>query len=172
VAQTLALNYPTLIRRLVLVGTGPRGGEPTQDSNVPRLARGERTLEEFLYLFFSPSPASQAAGRAFWVRRHLRQQDVDPLSSPQTMEAQTAAGTEWRQIRGERFAELKHITRSTLVVNGSCDIMIPTINSLTLSQHLPDAQLINYPDSGHGSLFQYPELFVRHVCLFLGSFDR
>jgi pimeloyl-ACP methyl ester carboxylesterase len=52
------------------------------------------------------------------------------------------APIEWRQIRGERFAELKAITQPTLVVNGHHDIMVPTINSFTLSQKIPDAQLI------------------------------
>jgi pimeloyl-ACP methyl ester carboxylesterase len=171
-AQTLSLKHPTLVRKLVLVATGPRGGEPSRDPKVAQLARGERTLEEFLYLFFSPSATSQAAGRAFWERRHLRQRDVDPLSSPQTMAAQTAAGAEWRAVRGERYAELKNIAQPTLVVNGNRDIMIPTINAYTLSQHIPNAQLIVYPDSGHGSLFQYPELFVRHVTLFLEGLRR
>jgi pimeloyl-ACP methyl ester carboxylesterase len=57
----------------------------------------------------------------------------------------------------------------TLVVNGNDDIMVPTINSFTLSQHIPNAQLIVYPDSGHGALFQYPELFVAHTKLFLDA---
>jgi pimeloyl-ACP methyl ester carboxylesterase len=83
------------------------------------------------------------------------------------MAAQRAAITEWRQIRGERFAELKAITQPTLVVNGHNDIMVPTINSFTLSQKIPDAQLIVYPDAGHGSLFQLPELFVAHGRSFL-----
>ena len=73
------------------------------------------------------------------------------------MAAQRAAATEWRQIRGERFSELKEISQPTLVVNGHHDVMIPTINSYTLSQHIPRAQLIIYPDSGHGVLFQFPE---------------
>ena len=63
--------------------------------------------------------------------------------------------------------ELKAIRQPTLVVNGSHDIMVPTVNSFTLSQHIPNAQLIIYPDSGHGSLFQYPELFVDHALRFL-----
>jgi pimeloyl-ACP methyl ester carboxylesterase len=83
------------------------------------------------------------------------------------MVAQRAAITEWRQPRGERFAELEAITQPTLVVNGNDDIMVPTINSFTLSQKIPNAQLIIYPDSGHGSLFQFPELFVTHGNSFL-----
>jgi pimeloyl-ACP methyl ester carboxylesterase len=45
--------------------------------------------------------------------------------------------------------------------------MIPTIIAYTLSQNIPDAQLIIYPDSGHAAIFQYPELFLRHAELFL-----
>lgn len=173
VAQNLTLRHPAIVRRLMLVGTGPRGGEPSQDpksaeygaSTDPKT--GETGLEAFLYLFFRPSETSQAAGKAFWDRRHLRKNDVDPPSSPQTMAAQRAAITAWREVRGERYSELKNIGQPTLVVNGNHDIMIPTINSFTLSQEIPRAQLIVYPDSGHGSLFQFPELFVAHGRMFL-----
>jgi pimeloyl-ACP methyl ester carboxylesterase len=111
----------------------------------------------------------QFAGKAFWARRHARKEDVDVPTSAQTMAAQRAAITEWRQTRGERFAELKAITQPTLVVNGQNDIMVPTINSFTLSQNIPNAQLIIYPNAGHGSLFQFPELFVTHGRIFLGG---
>ncbi len=83
------------------------------------------------------------------------------------MKAQGAAIAEWREVRGERFGELKKIAQPTLVVNGNRDIMVPTINSFTLSQHIPNAQLIIYPDSGHASQFQYPDLFLAHAKLFL-----
>jgi pimeloyl-ACP methyl ester carboxylesterase len=51
--------------------------------------------------------------------------------------------------------------------NGDNDIMVPTINSFMLSQKIPSAQLVVYPDAGHGSLFQLPELFVSHGRIFL-----
>jgi len=175
IAQALTLRHPSLVRRLMLVGTGPRGSEPSNDPKYPQYATstdpgtGETGLEAFLYLFFSPSTSSQAAGRAFWERRHLRRKDIDPPSSAQTTKAQLAAIAEWREVRGERFGELKRIAQPTLVVNGNRDIMVPTINSFTLSQHIPNAQLIIYPDSGHASHFQYPDLFLTHARLFLDS---
>jgi pimeloyl-ACP methyl ester carboxylesterase len=173
IAQALTLRHPHLIRRLMLVGTGPRGGEPSADPKYPEYARstdpntGESGLEAFLYLFFEPSKTSQAAGQAFWERRHRRTVDVDPPSSPQAMAAQLAAANDWRQVRGERYAELEAIKQPTLVVNGKRDVMIPTTNSFILSQKIPSAQLIIYPDSGHGSHFQFPELFVAHGRMFL-----
>jgi pimeloyl-ACP methyl ester carboxylesterase len=173
IAQTLALRHPKTVRRLILAGTGPRGGEPSKDPKVREWGdstdpqTGESSLEAFLYLFFRPSPTSQAAGKAFWERRHLRKHDADPPSTPQTMAAQRAAIIAWGKVNGERYAELDNIKQPTLVVNGNHDIMIPTINSYNLSQRIPQAQLIIYPDSGHGALFQFPELFVAHGNLFL-----
>jgi pimeloyl-ACP methyl ester carboxylesterase len=179
IAQTLAMRHPGLIRRLILVGTGPRAGEPPQDPGYAQYGAmtdpqtGQSPIETYLYLFFRPSQTSQAAGKMFWARRHTRKEDVDVSTSAQTMAGQRAAITEWRQPRGERFEELKAITQPTLVVNGHSDIMVPTINSFTLSQKIPNAQLIIYPDSGHGSLFQFPELFVTHATIFLdGSVVR
>jgi pimeloyl-ACP methyl ester carboxylesterase len=179
IAQTLAMRHPELIRRLILVGTGPRAGEPPQDAGYAQYGAmtdpqtGQSPIETYLYLFFSPSQASQASGKVFWARRHTRKEEVDVSTSTQTMAAQRAAITEWRLPRGERFEELKAITQPTLVVNGHSDIMVPTINSFTLSQKIPNAQLIIYPDSGHGSLFQFPELFVTHATIFLdGSVVR
>src|ERR1700694_3756952 len=90
VAQSFVLHNPNLIRRLVLAGTGPRNGEPPNNARIPEVAGNTVPgREDFLFLFFSPSEASQAAGRAFWEPRHQRK-DADPPSSIQTMKAQQA----------------------------------------------------------------------------------
>ena len=83
------------------------------------------------------------------------------------MVAQLGALADWGKARGELFADLRDIKQPTLVVNGNDDIMVPTINSYHLAQAIPDAQLIVYPDAGHGSQYQYPERFLVHAREFL-----
>jgi pimeloyl-ACP methyl ester carboxylesterase len=170
VAQQLAVDRPELIRRLILAGTGPEGGEAMV--GYPLLTTRHATQDvptedNFLYLFFSPTPTSQSAGRAFWKRRHERS-DQDIPSSPAAMRAQTAAIGLWGVVPDKsRYAQLKKIRQPVLVVNGKEDIMVPTINSYILQQQLPNATLIVFPDSGHGAIFQFPEIFVRHANFFL-----
>jgi pimeloyl-ACP methyl ester carboxylesterase len=125
------------------------------------------TLEDLRFLLFDPGPESQEAGKQLWNRRHERTIGVHPPSSPQAAQAQSAALRSWYGDGPNRYDELTRIAQPTLVVHGHRDIMLPTMNAFILSRHIPDAQLIIYPKSGHGALFQYPALFVAHTQLFL-----
>jgi pimeloyl-ACP methyl ester carboxylesterase len=174
VAQQMALQRPSIFRRMMLVGTAPRGGEDIMHLEKPGLAKflNDPSLQGYAILqkiFFASSEPSQAAGAAFIERLMQRSEDREPISGPAVAQAQMAAFREWEQVSGERFSDLKKIHHPTLVVNGVYDEMIPVSNSYWLSAHLPNAVLLTYPDSGHGSLFQFNESFTRQAAAFLAS---
>jgi pimeloyl-ACP methyl ester carboxylesterase len=173
VSQMVAHDRPELVRRLILVGTGPQGGEGMA-ARPPEVAalwtkQYEDQDEMWLPIFFSPSSESQAAGRRFLDRRKDRTVDRDEPVSVETATAHRVAASAWGQPTDPTYAYLQDIRQPTLVVNGSNDIIVPTVNSYILQQHLPNAQLILYPDSGHGAHFQYPKEFVRETSHFLDS---
>jgi len=175
VAQQIAINRPAIVRKMILVGTAPRGGEEIMHLEKPSLARhfADPSLQGYSRLqklFFAPTDSSQSAGAAFIGRLALRTHDREPPAGPDVAKAQLTAFREWEGVvAGERFAPLKGIHQPTLVVNGIHDEMIPVRNSYWLSSQLPNAVLLTYPDSGHGSLFQFHESFTRQAAAFLAS---
>ena len=174
VAQQMALDRPSIVRRMILVGTAPRGGEDIMHLEKPSLAKhlADPKLQGYAVLqklFFAPTESSQTAGAAFVQRLTQLREDREPASGPAVVQAQMAAFRDWEQFTGERFADLKGIPQPILVVNGIYDEMIPVGNSYWLSANLPNAVLITYPDSGHGSLFQFHSPFVRQAAAFLAS---
>ena len=174
VAQQAALERPSLVRKMLLAGTAPEGGEDIMHLEKPELKRiledpNLRGLQVLVKLFFATSESSQAAGQAFVARLAARTGEWEPISGPDVAQAQLAAFHAWERVDGERFGKLRSIRQPCLVVNGVFDNMIPVRNSYVLGEHLPRAMLLTYPDAGHGSLFQYHESFVRQASLFLDS---
>jgi pimeloyl-ACP methyl ester carboxylesterase len=171
VAQQIAVDRPDLARRLILVGTGPRGGEGMAQlapDTTPLFGKAYEPQDlMWLPIFFSPSEESQAAGRRFLERIRARTEDRDAPVSEATVAAHSAAAREWGAAAPASFNYLKEITRPALVVNGSNDIVVPTINSYILQQNLPSAELILFPDSNHGSHFQFAEQFNRYLTDFV-----
>ena len=176
VAQELAIAEPKLVRRLVLVGTGPRSGEGMASLTPEARQLFGATYEDpddlWLGVFFTPSERSQAAGHEYLKRFRLRTENRDPEVSDTVAPAQIEALGKWGAPHDNPYDYLKAIHQPTLVVNGGSDVIVYTVNSFILQQHIPSAQLILYPDAGHGSQYQYPALFVRHVSMFLAGHDR
>jgi pimeloyl-ACP methyl ester carboxylesterase len=175
VAQEITLQAPDLVRRLVLIHSGPRGGKDfasfTPEAQEILGATYDEPDHFLLRAFFTTSEASQAAGRAFLKRFRLRNKDRDPEVDGNVAPAQMQAIAKWGAPQERPFEYLSAITQPTLVVHGGRDVIIYPVNSFILQQNLPNAQLITYPDSNHASHYQYPELFVRHVSLFLSAAD-
>src|SRR3984885_13856087 len=169
VAQEIAVQAPDLVRRLMPTGPGPRGADMSTSRSAEIFASAYDPPEHlWLAVHFSPSPSSRAAGLAFLKRKLLRK-DRDPEVSEQAAAAQREAIGKYIAPAESVLDSLKDIRQPTLIVQGSNDVIIPTVNSYLLQQNLPNAQLILYPDANHGSFYQYPELFVSQADQFLTS---
>ena len=169
VAQEIAVQAPDLVRKLILVGTGPRGADSAA-SKSSEIFSATYDPPEHLWIaaHFLPNAAGRAAGLKY-LERKLRRQDRSPEVSEASAAAQYAAIVASNEKTDGVWDYLADIKQPVLVVDGSNDLIIPTINGFTLQQHLPNAQLIVYPDSSHAPFYQYPELFLAHAALFLDA---
>jgi len=170
-ALDLTWRHPELVRKLMLLGTGPRGSDPAMEQRVLTTAVNPvPTLDDFAYLFFGRSAQAQQAARAFWERRHQRV-DQDPPSSPEVASAQIEANLHYlpRLQEDDPFAYLRGIRQPTFILNGVNDVMVATVNSFYMARNLPNAQLFIYPDAGHAAQFQCPQRFLQHAVQFLAE---
>jgi pimeloyl-ACP methyl ester carboxylesterase len=169
VAQQIASSHPEMFRRIILCGTGPRGGE--------KMTFTELSIDELndpvalvLNSFFTPSDASQAAGHAYLDRLNCREADRD---TPVTMTAAAAALRsirEWGEIPTTgRYAMLSTIRQPTLIVHGAEDMVVDSVNAIVLEENLCDARLLILPDASHAVQSQHAEVFLANARLFLNS---
>jgi pimeloyl-ACP methyl ester carboxylesterase len=169
IAQQLAFEYPDMIRRMILLGTGPRGGEGMTFRELS-LDELKDPVALIMKSFFTPSQNSQAAGRAYLERLQLRAADRDAPVSMKSAGAQLDAIREWGAPPAkDRYAMLGNIRQRTLIVHGNKDVVVIPINAFLLEQHLPDAQLVMYPDASHGAHSQHVEIFLEHALRFLAA---
>jgi pimeloyl-ACP methyl ester carboxylesterase len=169
VAQEIAVQAPDLVRKLILVGTGPRGAD-TAASKSGEIFAATYDPPEHLWIaaHFSSSPAGRAAGLAY-LERKFQRQDRSPEVTEEAAAAQYEAIVTSNVKTDGVYNYLADIHHPTFVAHGHTDLIIPTVNGYILQQHLPNAQLIVYPDSNHAPMYQYPELFLAHASLFLNA---
>jgi pimeloyl-ACP methyl ester carboxylesterase len=169
VAQQIAAEHGGLVRKLILVGTAPKGREEHLLATLQDAFSQTDAPDPRLPLFFTKSSASQSAGLAFLKRVKVRTEDRDTENGSVVTDPQAKAVITWCATPDPEHATLGAITQPALVVSGSHDTMVPADNAYAMFKALSNAQLVLYPDSGHGALFQYHELFVSHVRTFLDA---
>jgi pimeloyl-ACP methyl ester carboxylesterase len=168
IAQVIAEAEPGLVRKIILAGTGPAGGEGID--KVTRIsfldiARGLFTRQDAKqFLFFTRTPNGRRVGKEFLARLKERTSDRDEAISLGSFRAQLKAIHRWGK---QEPADLSNIHHPVLVVNGDSDRMVPTRNTVDLDKRLPNSQLVVYPDAGHGGVFQFHEDFVKRTLAFL-----
>ena len=170
VAQMVALQAPDLVRRIVLAGTGPKGGgginEITKIAAIAYLKAALTVKDPRNFLFFPRTPEGKRAAAAYFARLKERTHERDEKISLQARRAQL------RAIRAAGLArpdDLSTITQPVFVANGDHDLMVASSHSADMARRLPNATLTIYPDSGHGGVFQHHERFVPAVVEFLGG---
>jgi pimeloyl-ACP methyl ester carboxylesterase len=168
IAQVIAQEEPRLVRKMIIAGTGPAGGEGID--KVTRIsyldtARGLLTRQDpKQFLFFTRTPNGRRAGKEFLARLEERTNDRDKAISLGSFRAQLKAIHRWGQ---QQPADLASIHQPVLVMNGESDRMVPSKNSVDLDRRLPSSQLVLYPDAGHGGVFQFHEDVVKRALEFL-----
>ena len=167
ITQQLASEHPDMVRRAILLATGPRGGEGMTFAELS-LDELKDPVALLMNSFFTASERSVAAGRAYVERLKKRVVDRDVPVSMKSAGAQLEAIREWGAVPADgRYAMLRSIRHRILIVHGNRDIVVIPINAFLLAQHLPDAQLLMYPDASHGAHSQYADVFVAYARLFL-----
>jgi pimeloyl-ACP methyl ester carboxylesterase len=168
IAQVIAQREPQLVRKLILAGTGPAGGEGID--KVTRItyldtARGLLTRQDpKQFLFFTRTPNGRRAGKEFLARLQERTSDRDTAISIRSFRAQLKAIHRWGE---QQPADLASIQQPVLAMNGESDRMVPSRNTVDLDRRLPNSQLVLCPDAGHGGVFQFHQDFVKQALAFL-----
>jgi pimeloyl-ACP methyl ester carboxylesterase len=172
VAQVIAAEHPALVRKVILAGTGPAGGEGID--KVTRIsyldtARGLLTGQDpKQFLFFTRTENGKRAGKEFLARLKERSENRDKAISVSSFRAQLKAIHRWG---AQPPADLSRITQPVLLANGESDRMVPTQNTIDMSRRIPNSELVIYPDAGHGGVFQFHQDFVKAALAFLSGGD-
>jgi pimeloyl-ACP methyl ester carboxylesterase len=170
VAQMVALQAPELVRRMILAGTGPRGGggidQITKIAVIAYLKAGLTLSDPRNFLFFPRSAEGKRAASDYFNRLKERTHNRDKRISMQARIAQLKAIRHAGQSDPD---DLSLITQPVFVANGDHDVMVASSHSADMARRLPNAKLKIYPNSGHGGVFQHHRSFVADALQFLAE---
>jgi pimeloyl-ACP methyl ester carboxylesterase len=168
VALALVVRHPELVRRLILTGTGPAGGkdmDKVAGVTYYDMLRATLTRQDpKVFLFFNRNDTGKRAARAFVERLKERTEDRDAPIKVKAFRTQLKAIKRWSRSAP---ADLSKITQPTLIANGDNDRMVPSVLSEDLHRRIAGSELIIYPDSGHGGIFQFHDTFAPVALEFL-----
>jgi pimeloyl-ACP methyl ester carboxylesterase len=169
IAQELAAQHPELVSKVILASTTYQGGGNNLMKVLGEAFSRENAPDPRDYLFFSQTDAGKKAAGEFLARVYARTTDRDPQSGKEIADAHGKALIVWTSTPDAEYKTLKAINQPILVVTGSNDTMLNTEGSITMYKQLKNAQLVLYPDSNHGSIFQYHDSFVNTANYFLNN---
>jgi pimeloyl-ACP methyl ester carboxylesterase len=170
IAQDLIVKHPDLVRKLVLTGTGPRGGKDIDKVvgvtywDILRATLTRSDPKEFL--FFNRNAAGKPAAKAFVKRLQERTVDRDKPISIKAFRTQLNA---IQKFGRSAPSDLSTFTQPTLIANGDNDRMVPSVLSEDMHRRIKGSELIIYPDSGHGGVFQFHDKFASVAADFLAA---
>jgi pimeloyl-ACP methyl ester carboxylesterase len=168
VAQALVVRHPELVRRLILTGTGPAGGkdmDKVAGVTYYDMLRATLTRQDpKVFLFFNRNDTGKRAAHAFVERLKERTENRDASIKVKAFRTQLKAIKLWSRSAP---ADLSKITQPTLIANGDNDRMVPSVLSEDLHRRIAGSELIIYPDSGHGGIFQFHDQFAPRALEFL-----
>jgi pimeloyl-ACP methyl ester carboxylesterase len=161
IAQELTLMHPQKVNKLILYGTDCGGKATILPQISPEVSRsiesGNASIDTFLSTLF---PKEWLKENAAYVQKFISLMTLPPKGS---IQHQDQAALNWKGT----CDRLSNITKPTLVVTGTDDIIRPPANSLMLAQKIPGAWLVQIKGGGHGAMYQYPDKFSRIVLTFL-----
>ena len=170
IAQYLAERHPGLVSKMILAGTGPKGSEGiTEILNVVSAGMSDGPSKVLRNIFFTKTVRGVSAGEEFLQRLQLRKENRDIPTAGAAVKAQATAIITSGHEKDPEYRQLLNIKQPVLIVNGTEDLIVPAINSFTLSKYLINSKLILWSDSGHGAIFQHSQEFAEAATAFLAA---
>jgi pimeloyl-ACP methyl ester carboxylesterase len=172
VAQEITLIRPAIVRRVVLASSAPQGAAGMHGwapAVIGAVGKPQTSPEEYIEVFFAPSPSSRKAGGESVQRQYARTEDRDAATTWATREAQYDAVCTWGIPDHGSLQRVAAIGQPVFIANGDSDPMILPHYSYLLAGLIPQARVKIYPDSAHGFLFQHHAEFTADIEDFLSE---